>query len=98
VAPRLEPAYRSPGGPPTLLAASSHVFPISESPDKGLSPGSPFSSCAAGLARTAERTLVFADFTRARERPGPISEIPIPQDSPVQREWALLCGAPDLPA
>ena len=37
VAPRLEPAYRSPGGPPTLLAASSHVFPISESPDKGLS-------------------------------------------------------------
>jgi DNA-binding transcriptional MerR regulator len=52
----------------------------------------------AGLARTAERTLVFADFTRARERPGPISEIPIPQDSPVQREWALLCDAPDLPA
>ena len=52
----------------------------------------------ASLARTAERTLVFADFPQVRERPGPISEIPIPQDSPVQREWALLCDAPDLPA
>jgi len=52
----------------------------------------------ASLARTAEHTLVFADFSAARELPGPISEIPIPHDSPVQREWALLCDAPDLPA
>jgi len=52
----------------------------------------------ASLARTAERTLVFADFSAARELPGPISEIPIPHGSPVQREWALLCDAPDLPA
>lgn len=52
----------------------------------------------ASLARTAEQTLVFADFPQARQRPGPIAEIPIPQTSPVQREWALVCDAPDLPA
>jgi DICT domain-containing protein len=52
----------------------------------------------ASLARTAEQTLVFADFAQARHRPGPIAEIPIPQASPVQREWALVCDAPDLPA
>jgi DNA-binding transcriptional MerR regulator len=52
----------------------------------------------ASLARTAEHTLVFADFGAPRELPGPVSEIPIPRDSPVQREWALLCDAPDLPA
>jgi len=52
----------------------------------------------ASMARTAEQTLVFADFTQVRERPGPISEIPIAHDSPVHREWALLCDAPDLPA
>jgi MerR family transcriptional regulator, light-induced transcriptional regulator len=50
------------------------------------------------LARTAEQTLVFADFAQARQRPGPIAEIPIPEASPVQREWALVCDAPDLPA
>jgi MerR family transcriptional regulator, light-induced transcriptional regulator len=52
----------------------------------------------ASLARTAEQTLVFADFAQARELPGPVTEIPIPHDSPVHREWALLCDAPDLPA
>jgi DICT domain-containing protein len=52
----------------------------------------------ASLARTAEQTLVFADFPQPRQRPGPIAEIPIPQASPVQREWALVCDAPDLPA
>jgi MerR family transcriptional regulator, light-induced transcriptional regulator len=52
----------------------------------------------ASLARTAEQTLVFADFTEVRDRPGPITEIPIGQHSPVQREWALICDAPDLPA
>jgi DICT domain-containing protein len=52
----------------------------------------------ASLARTAEQTLVFADFPQARRRPGPIAEIPIPERSPVQREWALVCDAADLPA
>jgi len=52
----------------------------------------------ASLARTAEQTLVFADFPQPHQRPGPIAEIPIPQTSPVQREWALVCDAPDLPA
>jgi len=50
------------------------------------------------LARTAEQTIVFADFTQVRRRAGSINEIPIPPDSPVQREWALVCDAPDLPA
>jgi MerR family transcriptional regulator, light-induced transcriptional regulator len=52
----------------------------------------------ASLARTAEQTLVFADFTQVRHQAGPITEIPILPDSPVQREWALICDAPDLPA
>jgi MerR family transcriptional regulator, light-induced transcriptional regulator len=50
------------------------------------------------LARTAEQTIVFADFTRVRHQAGPTTEIPIPLGSPVQREWALVCDAPDLPA
>jgi MerR family transcriptional regulator, light-induced transcriptional regulator len=52
----------------------------------------------ASLARTAEQTLVFADFTEVGHRPGPITEIPLAPDSPVQREWVLICDAPDLPA
>ena len=52
----------------------------------------------ASLARTAEQTLVFADFPQVRHRTGPITEIPIRHDSPVQREWVLICDAPDLPA
>ena len=51
----------------------------------------------ADLARTAEQTLVFADFGR-RSAPGPLVEIPIPGGSPLRREWALVCDAPDHPA
>lgn len=52
----------------------------------------------AELARTAEQTMIFADFTRGRALPGPAAEIPVPADSPLRREWALICDAPDLPA
>ncbi len=52
----------------------------------------------ADLTRTAEQTVIFADFGRGRLRPGPVAEIPVPSDSPLRREWALVCDAPDLPA
>lgn len=52
----------------------------------------------ADLARTAEQTVVFADFARSRHRPGPLAEVPVPDGSPLRREWALICDAPDHPA
>jgi DICT domain-containing protein len=52
----------------------------------------------ADLARTAEQTVVFADFGRSRLRPGPIAEVALPEDSPLRREWVLVCDAPDAPA
>jgi DICT domain-containing protein len=52
----------------------------------------------ADLARSAEHTLVFADFPDTRQRPGRLTEIPIPGTSPMRREWALICDAPDQPA
>ena len=52
----------------------------------------------ADLARSAEQTVIFADFGRSRLRPGPVAEIPVPWDSPLRREWSLVCDAPDLPA
>lgn len=52
----------------------------------------------ADLARTAEQTMVFADFECSRVLPGPLAEVPVPDDSPLRREWALICDAPDTPA
>ena len=52
----------------------------------------------ADLARSAEQTVVFADFERVRQLPGPLTEIPVPEKSPLRREWALVCDAPDYPA
>jgi len=52
----------------------------------------------ADLARSAEYTLVFADFRTTRRRPGPLAEIQIPEQSPMRREWVLVCDAPDQPA
>ena len=52
----------------------------------------------ADLARTAEQTVVFADFGRSRRRPGALAEVAVPEDSPLRREWALICDAPDTPA
>jgi MerR family transcriptional regulator, light-induced transcriptional regulator len=48
----------------------------------------------ADLARTAEQTVVFADFERGRERPGPLTEVAVPEGSPMRREWSLICDAP----
>jgi MerR family transcriptional regulator, light-induced transcriptional regulator len=52
----------------------------------------------ADLARTAEQTVVFADFGRSHLRPGPIAEVALPEDSPLRGEWVLICDAPDAPA
>jgi MerR family transcriptional regulator, light-induced transcriptional regulator len=52
----------------------------------------------ADLARGAEQTVVFADFTRSQLRPGRIAEVAVPDDSPLRREWTLICDAPDAPA
>jgi MerR family transcriptional regulator, light-induced transcriptional regulator len=52
----------------------------------------------ADLARTAEQTVIFADFGRSRLLPGPVAEVRVPEDSPLRREWALICDAPDTPA
>jgi DICT domain-containing protein len=50
------------------------------------------------LARGAELTVVFADFARSRERPGPVAEVAVSANSPLRREWTLICDAPDTPA
>jgi DICT domain-containing protein len=43
------------------------------------------------LSRTAELAVVFADFKRpGRPRFGP-TEVPVPRDHPLSREWALVC-------
>lgn len=51
------------------------------------------------LARTATCTVVFADF----ENPGPATagapiEVRVPSESPLNREWVVVCDALDLPA
>ena len=43
------------------------------------------------LARTAELTIALADFERARVRRRGVSELPLPPDAPLGREWAVVC-------
>jgi DICT domain-containing protein len=51
------------------------------------------------LARTARRTVVFADFADpAPPDPDGFVEVGLPPDSPLHREWLLICDAEDLPA
>lgn len=52
----------------------------------------------ADLARAADQTVVFADFARSRLHSEAVTEIAVPEDSPLRREWALICDAPDAPA
>jgi MerR family transcriptional regulator, light-induced transcriptional regulator len=52
----------------------------------------------AELARTARAVAVLADFA-APSAPGETPmRVPVPRTSPVRREWALVCDAPDQPA
>src|SRR5215218_338432 len=51
------------------------------------------------LARTASTAVVFADLGSPREpRPGVPVEVALPQEAPLNREWIVVCDAPDLPA
>jgi MerR family transcriptional regulator, light-induced transcriptional regulator len=49
------------------------------------------------LARTAELAVALADFERSRVRArGGVCELPLPGDSPLAREWALICDGERL--
>ncbi len=50
------------------------------------------------LTRTAERAVVFADFEHSRDLGAHPSEVALPPDSPVLREWVLVCDAPSFSA
>ncbi|NPD06883.1 MerR family DNA-binding transcriptional regulator [Nocardioides sp. zg-1308] len=51
------------------------------------------------LARTACDTVVFADFTHSTPvRPLTPVEVALPEHAPLNREWLVICDAPDLPA
>lgn len=47
------------------------------------------------LARTASGTFAFADFPANVD--DKISQVALPLDHPLQREWAVVCDATDLP-
>jgi DICT domain-containing protein len=43
------------------------------------------------LSRTAELAIAFADFARPRVRRRGVCELPLADDAPLRREWALVC-------
>lgn len=50
------------------------------------------------LARTASGAFVFADFPASAAPAGGPVEIALPPQTPLLREWALVCQAPDATA
>ena len=52
----------------------------------------------ADLARTARATVVFARFAGDPEPPEGVTFVPLPDGTPMRREWSLVCDAPDHPA
>jgi MerR family transcriptional regulator, light-induced transcriptional regulator len=50
------------------------------------------------LARTAGLAFVLADFASRRKSRGAPAEIPLARQSPVRREWAVVCVDPDYSA
>jgi DICT domain-containing protein/predicted DNA-binding transcriptional regulator AlpA len=51
------------------------------------------------LARTAQVAVVFADMGTALEpTPDLPVEVALPREAPLNREWIVVCDAPDLPA
>jgi DICT domain-containing protein/predicted DNA-binding transcriptional regulator AlpA len=51
------------------------------------------------LARTARAAVVFSDLADPPPvRRGLPIEVPLPVDAPLNREWLIVCDAPDLPA
>lgn len=49
------------------------------------------------LARTARAVVVLADFPETAGGSGTPLQIPLPAGAPLQREWTLVCAAPDYP-
>jgi DICT domain-containing protein len=49
------------------------------------------------LSRTARSAVVLADFARRRSPRNRPLEVPVPFDAPLNREWVLVCDAPDYP-
>jgi len=51
------------------------------------------------LARTARVAVMFAEIVApATHGPGLPIEVALPPEAPLNREWVVLCDAPDLPA
>lgn len=51
------------------------------------------------LARTAQAAVAFADLAAPLpSRSGELVEVPLPREAPLNREWIVVCDAPDLPA
>jgi DICT domain-containing protein len=51
------------------------------------------------LARTARVAVVFAEMSSPRETsPRLPIEVALPHEAPLNREWIVVCDAPDLPA
>jgi DICT domain-containing protein/predicted DNA-binding transcriptional regulator AlpA len=56
------------------------------------------------LARTARAAVVFADLptaaapTTGAGAPGTLVEVALPREAALNREWLIVCDAPDLPA
>lgn len=50
------------------------------------------------LARAARVMVVFADFGRSSGPDASPLAVRLPDDSPLRREWFLVCAAPDYPA
>ena len=51
------------------------------------------------LARTARAAVVFASLDApTAPRPGLPIEVALPPEAPLNREWIIVCDAPDLPA
>jgi DICT domain-containing protein len=51
------------------------------------------------LARTARAAVVFANLSTSHPpRRGMPIDVALPREAPLNREWVLVCDAPDLPA
>jgi len=50
------------------------------------------------LNRTSEQAVVFADFAHSQDHIAGPREVALPADSPVLREWVLVCDAPGFSA
>lgn len=50
------------------------------------------------LAERAERAIVLADFSSARQPPGAPVEVPVDRSDPLWHEWSLVCEGVDYTA